>query len=102
MENRKALAVSYTKTTEFLSSQGINYIAAEAGPFLLVDIRNKLASISSESDDLLWTKMMEGGVYLAKGSVFYIDQPGFFRLTFALPWEILHQGLTLFIKSLDQ
>lgn len=101
MENRQALAASYTRTTEFLKSEGIDYIAAQAGPFLLVDIRNKLVSATSESDDLLWAKMLDGGVYLAKGSVFYIGQPGFFRLTFALPWDELHKGLTRFIKALQ-
>ncbi|KAI7889371.1 pyridoxal phosphate-dependent transferase [Mucor mucedo] len=101
LENRQALAASYTRTTEFLKSEGIDYIAAQAGPFLLVDIRNKLVSATSESDDLLWAKMLDGGVYLAKGSVFYIGQPGFFRLTFALPWDELHKGLTRFIKALQ-
>jgi 1-aminocyclopropane-1-carboxylate synthase len=100
LENRQALAVSYTKTTEFLKSHSIRYIAGQAGPFLLVDIRSKLLSSPLESDKLLWHKMLDGGVYLAPGFVFHIKEPGFFRLTFALPWEDLQAGLNRFINAL--
>lgn len=100
LENRQALAVSYTKTTAFLESHGIKYIAGQAGPFLLVDVRGKLTSATFESDRLLWCKLLDGGVYLAPGSVFYIKEPGFFRLTFALPWDELHAGLNRFVNAL--
>ncbi|GAN10347.1 aminotransferase [Mucor ambiguus] len=105
-ENRQMLAEAYTKTTQFLTKHNIDFIPGEAGPFLMIDVRsiirrkrNRKATFEDETQ--LWHNMITHGVYLAMSSVFHTRDPGFFRLTFALPWETLEHGLNLVLKSLE-
>lgn len=101
MENRQALAESYKKTTQFLKTHDVDYIEAEAGPFMLLDLR-KYVEPTFEANKLLWRRLLDSGVYFAQGVGFYTPEPGYLRLTFALPWSVLEIGLTRFIKELKK
>lgn len=101
------LAEAYTKTTQFLTKHNIDFIPGEAGPFFMIDVRsiirqkrNREATFEDETQ--LWHNMItHHNVYLAPSSVFHSRDPGFFRLTFALPWETLEHGLKLVLKSFE-
>ncbi|CEP09166.1 hypothetical protein [Parasitella parasitica] len=105
-ENRQALANTYLKTTRFLKEHNIDFIPGEAGPFFMIDLRsiirqkhNRETTFNDENQ--LWYKMIDCGVYLAPGFAFHTQYPGFFRLTFALPWETLEHGLNIMLKALE-
>jgi 1-aminocyclopropane-1-carboxylate synthase len=78
----------------------IDYIEGEAGVFFLLDVRSHGIATFKDEQDLL-VRMVDYGVYIAPGFSFYTNEPGFFRLTFALPWPILENGLKQFVKALD-
>lgn len=104
--NRKALAESYQLTTDFFTEHNIDYIPTEAGPFLMIDLRSSFKrshgqELTREDEQTLWHNMMQHGVYIAPGSVFHLETPGLYRVTFALPWEILEKGLNMIVDSLD-
>jgi bifunctional pyridoxal-dependent enzyme with beta-cystathionase and maltose regulon repressor activities len=105
MANRQALAKSYIKTTDFLKAHDIRFIPAQAGPFFMIDIRpvirrlyEREATVADEKR--IWHKMVNHGVYLAPSFVFHSKTPGFFRITFALPWNRLEDGLNRMLNSL--
>ncbi|CAO3611888.1 unnamed protein product [Mucor hiemalis] len=99
-ENRCALAASYSKTTEFLKLHNVNYLEAEAGPFMLLDLKSYFDEPTFEFEKTVWHRMVNNGVYLAPGFAFHSHRPGFFRLTFALPWDVLQIGLNRMIQVL--
>lgn len=105
-ENRQLLAETYVKTTQFLNENNIDFIPGEAGPFFMIDVRsivrrNHNREATFEDENQIWHNMITHGVYLAPGFVFHSIVPGFFRLTFALPWETLEHGLNIMLKSFD-
>lgn len=100
LENRCALAESYSRTTEFLTLHNIDYLEAEAGPFMMIDLGPHFNESSFEYEKTLMHRMLDQGVYLAPGFAFHTHRPGFFRLTFALPWNELHAGLNKLLKAI--
>lgn len=107
MTNRYVLANSYTKATDFLKAHDIQFLSAQAGPFFMIDIRpiirrlhDRDATVADERR--IWLRMVDHGVYLAPSFAFHFKTPGFFRLTFALPWNRLENGLNIIIKSLNE
>lgn len=78
----------------------IDYIEGEAGVFFLIDVRSSGISTFSEEEALV-SRMIQHGVYLAPGFAFHTTEPGFFRLTFSLPWSILETGLKQLVKAFN-
>ncbi|KAI7901020.1 pyridoxal phosphate-dependent transferase [Cokeromyces recurvatus] len=103
LENRQALADNYIRTTQYLKEHQINFIPGEAGLFFLIDIRSLLKKnfneITHEDEKYIWHTLIDHGVYMAPSFVFHSKIPGFFRLTFAIPWEILEKGLDNIIET---
>ncbi|KAI8374805.1 pyridoxal phosphate-dependent transferase [Blakeslea trispora] len=105
-KNRKALAASYVKTTEFLRNHQIDYTGIGAGMFFLIDARSIIRKryhreATLEDEKNIWQHLVDAGVYLAPGYAFHIDTPGFFRLTFSLEWETLLRGLNAVVHVFD-
>jgi aspartate/methionine/tyrosine aminotransferase len=68
---------------------------AEAGFFVLVDLRRFLSSPTWEAEDQLWRRILnETRVNLTPGSACHVGEPGFFRLCYAgLPTETVEVGV---------
>jgi aspartate/methionine/tyrosine aminotransferase len=82
---RSRLGDSYGATTKALEAAGIPYVPADAGLFVLCDLREFLAEPTWGAERLLWKKIIdEANVNLTPGSACHIDEPGFMRLCFAV------------------
>jgi 1-aminocyclopropane-1-carboxylate synthase len=79
------LTASYTATTAALEAAKISYIPAEAGMFVLLDMREFLDEPTWDAEHELWSTIFDGAnVNLTPGSACHIDEPGFMRLCFAV------------------
>ncbi len=75
---------AYAATTAALSDEGIPFVPAEAGFFLLVDLRGFMEASTWEAEDALWRRILEGAnVNITPGSACHNGEPGFLRLCFA-------------------
>jgi aspartate/methionine/tyrosine aminotransferase len=78
------LGEAYHRVTEVLRAAGISFGSAEAGFFVLVDLRPHLAEPSWAGERELWLRMLDrAGVNLTPGAACRAAEPGFFRLCFA-------------------
>lgn len=83
-ENRRRLGSAYTAVTGALKTAGIPYLPAQAGFFLLCDMRGFMSDISWAAEDNLWRWLLETAkVNLTPGADCHIGEPGFMRLVFA-------------------
>lgn len=81
---RTRLGQRYAEITSALDRHGIGYIAAEAGFFVLCDLRAWLGEPSFAAEDRLWRRIVdEANVNLTPGSACRIAEPGWFRLCYA-------------------
>jgi aspartate/methionine/tyrosine aminotransferase len=79
------LTASYTATTAALEAAKISYVPADAGMFVLLDMREFLDEPTWDAEHELWhTIFDEANVNLTPGSACHIDEPGFMRLCFAV------------------
>ena len=79
------LADSYNRTTHALEAAGIPYVPADAGLFVLCDMRGFLTEPTWEAEQSLWRRIVDGAnVNLTPGSACHIHEPGFMRLCFAV------------------
>ena len=99
---QKRLAESYRATTGALKVAGIPYMEAEAGLFLIVDLRQYLDEPKWEAEDRLWRRMLDkANVNLTPGSACRISEPGFFRICFATePPEVVAKAITRLTSAL--
>jgi len=83
-EMPRRLGDAYLRATAALDAVGIPYVPAEAGFFLLVDLRRFLEAPTFEAEDALWRRLLDDGkVNLTPGAACRIAEPGFMRLCFA-------------------
>ncbi|MFO7562325.1 MAG: aminotransferase class I/II-fold pyridoxal phosphate-dependent enzyme [Enhygromyxa sp.] len=92
---RGRLAQTYARAVAALDVQRIRYIPAEAGIFVLCDLRPYLDEPTFEAEDRLWRRIVdEAKVNLTPGSACRIAEPGFFRLCYAaVPEEAVIEGI---------
>ncbi|KAL4788776.1 pyridoxal phosphate-dependent transferase [Aspergillus venezuelensis] len=96
--NREKLSESHAFLVGLLKKQGIEYSrGCNAGFFLWVNLGKKyrearpdvqLEAQSLEFTDMLFQGLLDNKVYLAHGTAYGSENPGWFRLVFAhpLPW----------------
>ena len=83
-EVQTTLRRSYEATTGALAAAGIPHVEAQAGMFVLVDLRPFMDELTWEAEDRLWRRILEeAGVNLTPGSACHIGEPGFMRICFA-------------------
>lgn len=81
---RERLRVAYRRVTAALDDAAIPYLAAGAGFFLLLDLRQFLAEPSADAEQALWRRILDAAnVNLTPGAACRIHEPGFMRLCFA-------------------
>jgi aspartate/methionine/tyrosine aminotransferase len=83
-EVRCDLADAYRRVTVALDGAEIPYLPAEAGFFLVCDLRRHLDAPTRDGESRLWRQLLdEAGVNLTPGGACRIAEPGFFRLCYA-------------------
>ncbi|GMR02705.1 MAG: pyridoxal phosphate-dependent aminotransferase [Acidimicrobiia bacterium] len=83
-EMQTRLRDSYGRTSGALTDAGIPFFPADAGLFLLCDLRKFLLEATWDAEQALWRRILEGAnVNLTPGSACHIGEPGFMRLCFA-------------------
>ena len=89
------LKSTYLRVTDELERQGIPYLPAGAGFFLILDLRQFLAQPTWEAESALWRRVLdEKNVNLTPGSALHNLEPGFLRLCFAsLPTQVVVEGV---------
>ncbi len=81
---RAGLKEAYDRVTQHLDALAIAYLPAEAGFFLICDLRAHLAAPTWEAERRLWHRILdEANVNLTPGEACRIAEPGFFRLCYA-------------------
>ena len=82
--NRAALRGAYTAVTAALSVHRVEFIPAEAGVFVLLDLRKHLKTATFRAEAALWQQMFDScNVNLTPGHAMHVKTPGWFRLCFA-------------------
>ncbi len=89
------LGDAYRSVTAALEKAGIPYFPAQAGFFLLLDLRRHLAAHSWQAEEDLWRRILEeANVNLTPGSACRNAEPGLLRLCFAsVPAETVVVGV---------
>jgi aspartate/methionine/tyrosine aminotransferase len=81
---RVKLKRAYRRVTGALDAIGISYLPADAGFFLVCDLRAHLEAPTWEAERTLWRRILEAtNVNLTPGEACRINEPGFFRLCYA-------------------
>ncbi|GIK06042.1 hypothetical protein Aspvir_010160 [Aspergillus viridinutans] len=89
--SKSRLRIAAEMVQNFLSFHQIAFYSPVAGCFMWARVGGKLAT--EETDAELLEKFAAAGVAVAAGSKFNSREPGWFRLTFALPRKNLIEGL---------
>lgn len=71
------------------------------GPFLWVDLSKFMKEKTMEEERKLAWKMIENGVWLATGEAFMSEEPGWFRITFAVGEAEFRFGMERYMISAD-
>lgn len=93
-ENRKRLKHAFEVLSGALNKEEIPLYKASAGFFAWLDLRDYLASEDEDAEmDLYFKLLNEGKVNLSPGQFFHGSEPGYFRLCFARPDEMLKESV---------
>lgn len=84
-----------------LDAAGIKSIKAQAGLCLWVDLRDYLTAETVDAELELYQRLLnQHRVHISPGSGFKTSSPGYFRLCFSQPHEVLQEGLKRLISGL--
>ena len=92
---RKRLGATYDRVSRALDAAGIPRIDAEAGIFVLCDLRRFLDEPTWKAEHALWRRILEqANVNITPGAACHIAEPGFMRLCYAAePIETVLTGI---------
>ena len=83
-ELRRRLGARYEYVSAALATAGIPIVPAQAGIFVLCDLRRFLEEPSWDAEHALWRRILDGAnVNITPGSACRIAEPGFLRLCYA-------------------
>lgn len=82
-KNCDNLRRSYELCTTRLQEMGVPYASAQAGMFVVIDLRNQMNIFSWEAEqDALRTLFESAGILLTPGQAQHHSKPGFFRICY--------------------
>jgi aspartate/methionine/tyrosine aminotransferase len=101
---RSLLGGAYRRVAGALQAAGIEFVPAEAGVFVLLDLRPFLAQPTWEAERRLWLEILERArVNLTPGAACRAAEPGFFRLCFAgSPAETAETAIERLVAVLER
>jgi aspartate/methionine/tyrosine aminotransferase len=99
---REKLRGAHFRLAAALDAGGIRHLPAEAGVFVLLDLRPHLAEPTWEAERVLWLEMLEQArVNITPGAACHCSEPGFFRLCYASqPTETVETAVRRIAKLL--
>ncbi len=99
---RGQLGGAYRRVAASLDGGGIRFVPAEAGFFVLLDLRRFLDSPTWEAEHELWQRIVDDArVNLTPGAACHVGEPGFFRLCYAgLPTDAVEVGVRRIVELL--
>ncbi len=102
-ENGRRLADAYARVAAALDALGVPYYQAEAGFFVVCDMRPFMGEVSWEAEEALWRALLEqANVNLTPGAACHIGEPGFMRLCYASePTDAVLAGIARFDRVLE-
>lgn len=84
VEMRRRLGATYRAVTRALEQEKVPFFPADAGIFVMCDLRAFLSAPTWKAEADLWRRMLdEANVNLTPGSACRAAEPGFFRLCYA-------------------
>eukprot|EP00752_Nemacystus_decipiens_P004326 g3951.t1 len=96
-QHQAGLRTAYMSLVNQLGRKGIMYLQAEAGLFVMLDLREFLETPSKEAEEKLWRQMLaRTKVNLTPGGAFHCLEPGWFRLCFA------YQPIDVVARAVDR
>jgi len=100
---RELLRGAHARLAAALDDGGILHHPAEAGVFVLLDLRSQLSAPTWEAEHALWLRILEkAGVNVTPGAACHVGEPGFFRLCYAgQPTDAVEVAVRRIVKSLD-
>ena len=100
---RELLRGAHARLATALDAGGIRHFPAEAGVFVLLDLRPHLEAPTWEAEHALWVRILEQTrVNLTPGAACHVGEPGFFRLCYAgSPPETVEAGVRRIVRHLD-
>jgi len=75
---------------------------SNCGHFIWIDLRHFLEEVTVKEERKLAWHMVRAGVWLATGESFQSEEPGWFRITFALPEGEMALGIRRLSKVLRE
>ncbi len=99
---RELLRGAHARLVAALDAGGIRHLPAEAGVFVLLDLRSHLTAPTWEAEHALWLEILgQARVNLTPGAACHIGEPGFFRLCYAgQPPETVETGVRRIVSLL--
>jgi len=99
---RELLRGAHARLAAALDAGGVRHVPAEAGVFVLLDLRPHLAALTWEAEHALWVRILEQArVNLTPGAACHVGEPGFFRLCYAgSPPETVEAGVSRIVRLL--
>jgi len=100
---REMLRSAHASLAAALDAGGIRHVPAEAGVFVLLDLRQHLSAPTWEAEHELWTRILEHARgNLTPGAACHVGEPGFFRLCYARSSpETVEVGVRRIVRLLD-
>jgi aspartate/methionine/tyrosine aminotransferase len=100
---RELLGGAYARITAALDAGGVRYVPAEAGVFVLLDLRCHLEARTWEAEHALWTRILDQAkVNLTPGAACRAGEPGFFRLCYAgSPTDTVEAAVSRLVQLLE-
>ncbi|KAL4969535.1 aminotransferase gliI [Aspergillus stella-maris] len=89
--NRDSLIASAALITDFLRFHSIPFVEPDAGVYIWAKLGRNATSWQEE--DAVNDRLDEAGISVAAGRGYFASEPGWFRVTFAVPWWVLVEGL---------
>ena len=92
--NHKRLQDAYSYVETRLTLLSIPVLKPSAGLFCWANFRSYIETMDTEGEMKLFRKLFDDEkVYIVPGSQFFCQQPGWFRIIFAVKQDILEAGL---------
>lgn len=89
--NRQRLSTSYAILSDFFASWNIRFVSASAGLYIWAKLDEGVCTW--EAEETLWKNLNRNGVGVSAGHSYHAAEPGWFRITFAMPEGVLRKAL---------
>ncbi|XP_073438124.1 1-aminocyclopropane-1-carboxylate synthase-like protein 1 isoform X2 [Dendrobates tinctorius] len=99
--NKELLRESQTTLVTGLEELGIPVLHRSTGIYVWADFSKFLTSQTFEAEMDLWNRLITEKLYITPGKAFECGEPGWFRLTTSVPYDVLQVSLQRLKKVLQ-